>query len=61
MELRGKWRLLEGRDGVEEEVDPSYLSRGWLARIVGGEPVRDCASSVVQFDRRRQQWKCHQF
>lgn len=61
MELRGKWRLLEGRDGVEEEVDPSYLSRRWLARIVGGEPVRDCASSVVRFDRRRQQWKCHQF
>lgn len=53
--------ILEGRDGVEEEVDPNNLSWCWLARIVGGKPVGNGASSVVGLYRRNQQRECHQF
>lgn len=53
--------LLEGRDGIEEEVDPLDLDRGGLARVVGGEPIGDGAGAVGALHRRLQQRERHRW
>lgn len=51
--------VLEGGNGIAEEVDPGNFGRGSLSRIIGWESVGDRTCPVVGFDWRRQQWKCH--
>lgn len=59
--MRKSKSVLEGGNGIDEEVDPSELRMGGLARVIGGEPIGNGRRSVIRLDRRRQERERHQF